>query len=94
VADGAEWFKSRDHLGPIPLDNDINSAQKLIEKYKKLQKKIGLPLSTLCWSEFVANSHFKVLGSFHHSNINELDTLTKTNTSLKELRIQHSTPTT
>ena len=65
--DGEEWFKSRTHLGPIPLLDDLNHASALLERFSKLSIQNSTILTDL-WDTFVKDNPFKgisrTLGGF------------------------------
>lgn len=89
--DGNEWFESRAGLGPIPLYEDLNVASSLLQKYTALQEQlrtrwplenVGEKMASELWEVFVQNTTYKdsrvLIGSFHHSEPNELETLQST----------------
>jgi SET domain len=83
-ADGNEWFVTRPQLGPIPLEDDLESSSALLKKYTILQEtlsksNISKKIVSDVWATFVKNTTFtdsRVLkGAFRHDNENELEIL-------------------
>ncbi len=87
---------TRSYLGPIPVDDEFDIAQVLIERYKELQQTIGIDRAALVWDTFVKNTKFiesRVFGSFHHNDPMEMNILTTQEITIEELRKQQSTRT-
>ena len=97
VSYGESWFKTRPKLGPIPLEDDLERAQTLVDEYKKLRDKIiHVPTAAIeaMWDMLVRNTSFvesRVVGAFHHKDAHELDVLVREEKTLTELRIEQST---
>jgi hypothetical protein len=90
---GGHWFVNRPHLGPIPLYDDLDKANELVQAFHKLESwNISQHVLQDAWNTFVSNSVYtqsRVFGAFHHDNPHELATLK--NKDLKQLRVQQST---
>lgn len=78
--DGNDWFKTREHLGPIPLTDDLATATALLQKYQQLRKRRRMPVAVLddAWDIFVNHTIFKksrVLSPFSNMNRTEIERL-------------------
>ena len=91
LIDGHEWFESRKVMATVPLVEDLNTASSVLQKYTKLQehlrknladKNVGEKMASEVWETFVRKTPFNesrvLIGSFHHSEPNELETLQNT----------------
>ena len=100
VSYGENWFINREHLGPVPLENDLDIATGLFKSFKKMKNRLAkmhnVPFSVLdeLWDTFVAKSPYnktsRVFGGFHHNDESEMKQLNN-GKSLVQIRIDEAT---
>jgi hypothetical protein len=91
---GPGWFEYRSHLGPIPLYDDLDKANELVQTFHELESIHNISQDVLydAWDSFVRQSVYtnsRVLGAFHHDDSDELELLK--DKDLATLRLEQST---
>lgn len=91
IEKGNNWFETREQLGPIPLYEDLKSADKLFRRFKRVTAGLDEETVKQLWDVFVRQNNFtesRVLGGFNHNAPEELAALE--DDSLSDLRREQS----